>query len=318
MWTDVFSEALLDLARRDRRIVAITAAMPDGTGLVPLRRHLPQQYVDVGINESHAVALAAGLAKAGLRPVVAVYSTFLQRAFDQIFQEVAIQNLPVIFCMDRAGLVGADGPTHQGLLDIAFLRPLPGMVLMSPADGAELRSAMDLALTLDAPCAIRYPREEVPDAPPDASGGPFVLARACRLRPGADGTFLALGAMVEHALHAAQTLSDRDHAEVAVYSARFAKPLDEDLIAGLIQAGKPLLTVEDHAVACGFGSAVLELAAARSLAADGIRLLGVPDRLVAHASRSEQLAQVGLDADGLARAMLRSLRPRRVSEHARP
>jgi len=315
-WTEAFSRAILQRARQDERIVGITAAMPDGTGLVSLRDQLPDRYIDVGMNESHAVAMAAGLAKAGLRPVVAIYSTFLQRAFDQAFEEVSLQGLPVIFCMDRAGLVGADGAVHHGFLDIAYLRGLPGMVLMAPADEAELRSALDLALSLESPCGIRYPRDEVPEPLPGTRSRPFALGRAWRLRAGEEGTFLALGATAEHALRAAEALAREQDAEVAVYSARFAKPLDEPLITDLIAGGKPLLIVEDHSIACGFGSAVMEMAAAKSLDASNVKLLGLPDRFIPHGKRSEQLAQVGLDAEGLARAMVRSLESRRVAEHA--
>ncbi len=301
----MFSRTLLDRAKNDKKIVAITAAMPDGTGLAAFRDAMGDRYIDVGINESHAVAMAAGLAKAGLKPVVAIYSTFLQRAFDQIFEEVALQSLPVIFCIDRAGLVGTDGASHHGLLDIACLRPLPGMVLMSPADEAELVSSMDLALSLDRPSAIRYPRDIVPESP--SQHAPFVLGQACRVREGNDGTFLALGAMVEYAVQAAETLAEKDGVETAVISARFAKPLDEELIAGLIATGKPVLTAEEHSVACGFGSAVMELASKNSLDASGVKLLGVPDRFIAHAGREQQLAEIGLDAAGLAETMRCSL-----------
>ena len=316
-WTKAFSDAVIALARRDERVVAVTAAMPDGTGLAALRDALPERYIDVGINESHAVAMAAGLAKAGLRPVVAIYSTFLQRAFDQVFEEVALQKLPVIFCIDRAGLVGSDGAVHHGFLDIAYLRGLPGTVLMAPADEGELKSAMELALSLGSPCAIRYPRDELPPPLPTADRTPYELGRACMVRPGDNGSFLALGATAEHALLAGQELSRRHNVETAVFSARFAKPLDERLIARLIAAGKPLLTVEDHAAAGGFGSAVMELAAARSLDASNVKVLGLPDRFIAHAGRAEQLAEVGLDAPGLARAMIRCLQYQPVSVHAR-
>ncbi len=316
-WTQAFSAAAIDLARRDERVVAVTAAMPDGTGLADFRDALPQRYFDVGISESHAVAMAAGLAKAGLRPIVAIYSTFLQRAFDQVFEELALQKLPVILCVDRAGLVGSDGAVHQGFLDIAYLRGLPGMVLMAPADEAELRSAMDLGLSLEGPCAIRYPRDEVPPPIPEAAQRPFRLGEACLVRPGVDGTFLALGAMTEKALLAAQQLSEQHDVEAAVYSARFAKPLDERLIARLIAQGKPLLTVEDHASACGFGSAVMELAAAKSLEAANVKLLGLPDRFIPHAKRAEQLAEVGLDPASLAEAMIRCVERQAVPGEAR-
>ncbi len=203
-------------------------------------------------------------------------------------------------------------------MDIAYLRPLPGMALMSPADENELTSALALALSLDRPCAIRYPRDEVPMPLPGTNEAPFQLGRAQLLRPGEDGTFLALGAMVEHALSAAEGLADRQGMELAVYSARFAKPLDEALIAELTAAGRPLLTVEDHAAAGGFGSAVMELAAATSLDVSNVRLLALPDRFIAHAPRAVQLAQAGLDAKALAAAMVASLSGRTAPQPARP
>ncbi len=303
MWTDVFSKTLIDRAKQDEKIVAITAAMPDGTGLAKFRDAIGDRYIDVGINESHAVAMAAGLAKAGMKPVVAIYSTFLQRAFDQIFEQVALQRLPVIFCIDRAGLVGTDGPTHHGLLDIACFRPFPGMVVMTPGDEAELVMAIDLALSMGRPCAIRYPRDIIPE-PTDASQRtPFVPGKACVVREGTDGTFLAAGAMVEYALQAAEILAEKDGINAAVVSARFVKPLDEELIAELIATGKPVLTVEDHSIACGFGSAVMELAAKKSLDTSGVKLLGIGDHFVPHAGRAQQLAEAGLDATGLAETM---------------
>ncbi|MDY6914276.1 MAG: 1-deoxy-D-xylulose-5-phosphate synthase [Planctomycetota bacterium] len=297
-WTEVFADVLVDLASRNEKIVAITAAMPDGTGLVKLRQAYPDRVIDVGINESHAVAMAAGLAKAGHRPVVAVYSTFMQRAFDQAFEELALQKLPVLLCLDRAGLVGSDGAVHHGFMDIAYLRPLPGMLLMAPADAAELRAAMEFALSQGSPAAIRYPRDEVPEELPGRCL-PFELGKARIIREGCDATLLCYGSMVEPALAAAETLRRERTIDVGVVNARFAKPLDTVLITRLISAGKPLLICEDHAVAGGFGSAVLELAAARGLSVAHVRLLGLPDRFIAHASRTEQLAEVGLDAAGI-------------------
>ncbi len=315
-WTKVFGDALLERARADERIIALTAAMPDGTGLAPFRDELPDRYIDVGINESCAVAMAAGMAKAGLKPIVAIYSTFCQRAFDQIFEEVSLQNLPVILCLDRAGLVGSDGSVHHGTMDLACLRPLPGMVLMAPADAGELSAALDLALSLDRPCAIRYPRDEAPQSLAGPAG-PFELGKARLLQEGADGAFLALGAMAEHALDAAAILDKSSDLKPAVYSARFAKPLDEALIVELITSGKPLLTVEDHAAAGGFGSAVMELAAAKGLDARNVRVLGLPDRYIAHAGRAEQLAEAHLDAEALAAAMTRAVTARHSSTVAR-
>ena len=299
-WTSAFAAALTAAAAKNDRLTAITAAMPDGTGLAMFRQQYPDRYVDVGISESHAVGLAAGMAKAGLRPVVAIYSTFLQRSFDQAFQEVALQHLPVVFCMDRAGLVGSDGPVHHGAMDIAFLRPLPGMTLMAPADAAELAAALDCALGLEGPSAIRYPRDQVPE-PLAGPCPPFEPGRARVVRPGADGVFLCYGSPVEQALLAAEKLAG-EALHLGVVSARFAKPLDAALIGRLLNGGRAVVIAEDHARAGGFGSAVLELAAERGWPTAGVALACLPDRFIPHATRAEQLAQVGLDADGLAAA----------------
>ena len=292
-WTKAFAAALTELAAEDERIVAITAAMPDGTGLAEFREHFPGRCIDVGISESHAVAAAAGMAKAGLRPVVAIYSTFMQRAFDQIFHDVAMQDLPILLCMDRAGLVGSDGVSHHGLMDIAYLRAIPGVVLMAPADTAEMKAALSCALGLERPVAIRYPRDETPDDLPGECP-PFELGIARVIVEGDDATLLCYGAMVEPAMAAAAACQS-EGLGVGVVNARFAKPLDAVLLPRLIASGRPILTLEDHVVAGGFGSAVMELAAARGLHVGNIRLLGLPDRFVAHATRAEQLVEVGLD-----------------------
>ena len=297
-WTQAFSDALVEAARKNAKVVAITAAMPDGTGLTAFRQEFPTRYIDVGISESHALAMAGGLAKAGLRPVVAIYSTFMQRAMDQVFQELAFQKLPVLLCMDRAGLVGSDGAVHQGFMDIAFLRPLPGVVLMAPADAAELRGAIELGLALEGPAAIRYPRDQVSEDLPGPCP-PFELGRARVVRQGDDAAMLCYGTMVEPAMAAAEALKDREGLEVKVVSARFAKPLDVTVVSRLIASGKPVLVCEDHSAIGGFGSAVMELAAARGLNASNVRLLGLPDRFIAHATRQEQLVEAGLDADNL-------------------
>ena len=309
-WTKVFGEVLADLGGEDSRIVALTAAMPDGTGLVKFREAFPQRYIDVGISESHAVAMAAGLAKAGQRPIVAIYSTFMQRAFDQVFQEACLQRLPVLLCMDRSGLVGSDGAVHHGFSDIAFLRALPGITLMAPADAAELKAAMQFALSQDSPAAIRYPRDEV-SLELEGPCPPFELGRARIISSGqegdttlaglarADATLLCYGALVESAMAAAQMLR-KDGLAVAVINARFAKPLDAPLISRLLASGKPMLCVEDHSVVGGFGSAVIELACSRGLSAANVRLAGIPDRFISYASRQQQLTECGLDETSLA------------------
>ena len=307
-WTSVFADALVEAGKADPKVVAITAAMPDGTGLDRFRKAFPERYIDVGINESHAVAMAAGLAKTGLKPVVAVYSTFMQRAIDQVFEEVAIQNLPVCICMDRAGLVGSDGAVHHGFADVAFMRLLPGMILMAPGDAAELREALRFALSCGKPTAIRYPRDEVPQDLPGACP-PFQMGVSRAIRPGEDGAFLCYGVTVEQAMSAAQLLSRQEGLDIAVVSARFAKPLDAATICRLISAGKPLIICEDHSACGGFGSGVLELAASRGLDASNVRLKGLPDRFISHASRQEQLTEAGLDPSDLVSAM-KELAPR--------
>ncbi len=306
-WTQTFSDAMVEIGALNDKVVAITAAMPDGTGLVAFREKFPDRCIDVGISESHAVAMAAGLAKTGLRPVIAIYSTFMQRAFDQVFQEVALQNLPVIFCMDRAGLVGSDGAVHHGFMDIAALRPLPGMVLMAPADAAEMKAAMKFALSQNSPTAIRYPRDEVPEDLPGECP-PFELGKARIVRKGDDATILCYGTMTEPALAAATLLQNDHDISTGVINARFAKPLDVTLISRIISSGKPVVIVEDHAVAGGFGSAVMEMAAARGLNTSNILLMGIPDRFISHASRLEQLIEVGLDAAHIAGAVRDTVR----------
>lgn len=304
-WTKAFAEALISRAREDRRIFALTAAMPDGTGLSEYAPVFPDRYLDCGIAESCTVDIAAGLARAGLRPVVAIYSTFLQRAFDQVFQEVVLQGLPVVFCIDRAGLVGGDGAVHHGFLDITYLRGFPGMVLMAPADEPELQSALALALSLDQPCAIRYPRDNVPA--PLGEAPPFVPGRCRVMRRGTDAWVLAYGSTVPYALDAAELLAS-EGIDVQVVNARFARPIDADMVVEAVGSGRPVITVEDHSVAGGFGSAVLEAAQEHGLSAARVVRLGIPaDRFIAHGPRAAQLAEAGIDAAGIAAAVRRSL-----------
>ncbi len=305
-FTRAFSEALVSIAETNPRLYALTAAMPDGTGLAEFERRFPNRCLDCGIAESGAVAIAGGLAKAGLRPVVAIYSTFLQRSYDQIAQEVSLQQLPVVFCLDRAGLVGSDGAVHHGAYDIGYLRSLPNMVLMAPADEPEMLEALKLSVSLEQATAIRYPRDVVPE-PLTESSPPFVLGRSRRLRDGSDATFLAYGSTVSYALEAAAELAESD-IQVGVINARFAKPLDRQMLAQVLGAGRPVLTVEDHLVEGGFGSAVLETAQAMNLPTTNLVRLGLPaDRFIAHGSRAEQLTEVGLDVPGLVAAVRRAL-----------
>ena len=300
-WTQAFVENLMELAEQDRRIFALTAGMPDGTGLAEFAQRFPDRCLDVGIAESCAVDMAAGMARAGLRPVVAIYSTFLQRAFDQVFQEVSLQRLPVMFCLDRAGLVGGDGAVHHGFYDIGYLRGLPGMVLMAPMDEAELAEALRLGIALEQPTALRYPRAKVPAPVSDCP--PFAPGKARRLREGDAATILAYGVSAYEALLAAEQLAD-EGIEVAVVNARFAKPIDLEMVTTACEASGPIITVEEHCVAGGFGSCVLEAAAELGLAARSITLLGMPrDKFIEHGSRAAQLAQCGLDAKGIAQTV---------------
>jgi 1-deoxy-D-xylulose-5-phosphate synthase len=302
-YTDAFGESLTSLAQQDERIVAITSAMCDGTGLVEFRQKFPDRFYDVGIAESAAVDIAAGLAKNGMRPVVCIYSTFLQRGFDQIFQEVSLQNLPVIFCVDRAGMVGCDGATHHGLMDIGYLRILPNMILTAPADAVEMKQALQFALGQNQPVVIRYPKDHVPldESLRAASEKPFELGKSVIVRRGRKPSLaiVCYGSLLTEALKAAEMLSSEKIA-VEVINARFAAPLDERLIS-LLSTGKSLITVEDHYLSCGFGSAVLELAAARGCDTGRIRVLGAPRCFIGHDSRAAQLIQAGINADEIAR-----------------
>ncbi len=298
-YTQAFSDALMSLAESNDRLYAITAAMPDGTGLSAFSRRFPNRFLDCGIAESGAVAVAAGMAKAGLRPIVAIYSTFLQRAYDQVVQEVSLQQLPVVFCLDRAGLVGGDGAVHHGAYDIAYLRSLPNMVLMAPADESEMSEALKLATSLEQATVIRYPRDVVP-TPLSETAPPFVLGRARRLREGDDATLIAYGATVVTCMEVASQLSE-EGLQVGVINARFAKPIDRQMLSSVLTQDHPVLTVEDHMIEGGFGSAVLEAAQDMQLPTEHITRLGLPsDRFIEHGSRREQLAMVGLDAAGIA------------------
>ncbi len=317
-WTSAFADAAIELMREDERVVALTAAMPDGTGVAKVREVFPERCFDCGIAESCTVDIAAGMAKAGLRPIACIYSTFLQRAFDQVFQEVVLQKLPVIFCLDRAGFVGGDGAVHHGYLDIAYLRIFQNMVVMAPADENELRQALRCAVRLDVPCAIRYPRDMVPE--PFGEAPPFEPGRSRLMREGPDATILAYGTEVQYALEAAETLAHED-IFVSVVNARFARPLDPDMLTTAISRGRPVITVEDHSLAGGFGSAVLEEANRLGLPTGQIIRLGMdPDRFYAHGSRAGQLAQAGIDAAGIAATVRRAVlagKPQRVVRAAR-
>ena len=288
-WSDAFGAIASELGKEDPRVVAVTAAMADGTGLRHFRDRHPDRFFDVGIAEAHAVTFAAGLATEGLRPICAIYSTFLQRAYDQVIHDVGIQRLPVIFCMDRAGLVGEDGATHQGLYDMAYLRAVPGYVVAAPRDEQELEGMLRLALTLDGPFAVRYPRGNCPGV--ERRPRPIRLGEGEWLRAGSHGALLAVGTMVATALDAAQSL-DAQGTSLAVADARFIKPLDRELVRRA--AEYPLVaTLEEGTEAGGFADAVLDELARVGFRGRFVRF-AVPDRYIEHMSRQEQLEECGL------------------------
>ncbi len=295
-YTDTASASIADSMRRDERVTVLTAAMCQGNKLEKVREEFPARFFDVGICESHAVAFAAGQAKVGCRPIVDIYSTFLQRSFDQIFQEVCLQNLPVVFMLDRAGLTGPDGPTHHGAFDLGYLRLFPNLAVLAPGDEHDLPAMLDWALAWNGPVAIRYPKAVVERHPGPRT--PIEWGKAEVLAEGHDGLILACGTMLGAALEAAARLRE-EGLEVGVVNARFVKPLDPR-IAEWIDAAPWVVTVEENALQTGFGSAVLEAVNDAGLQPPPLRRLGLPDRFVEHGERNELLADLGLDAVGIA------------------
>lgn len=295
-YTDVVSEAIHKAMERDRRVCVLTAAMCAGNKLGDVRDTFPDRFFDTGICEAHTVAFAAGMAKAGLRPIVDIYSTFLQRAFDHIFQEVALQNLPVTFCLDRAGLAGPDGPTHHGAFDNTYMRAFPNIVLMAPGDEADVAPMLDLALASKGPASIRYPKANAELVKRKAN--PVTLGQADVYSWGEDGTFVAFGTLFARCVQAAERLA-KDGLDVGVVNARFLRPLDVPTLTKVISESPFVITVEESTLNGGFGSAVLEMANAARLRTDHIRRLGLPDQFIEHGSRDELLADLGLDVAGL-------------------
>ena len=306
-YTDAVSEALFVAMQHNPKVTVLTAAMCEGNKLQKIRDTFPSRFFDVGICESHAVAFAAGMAKAGARPVVNIYSTFLQRSFDQIFQEVALQNLPVVFTLDRAGLVGADGPTHHGAYDLAYMRIFPNMVVMAPGDEKDVAPMINFALANDAPVSIRYPKANLEQI--DRKVQPIEMGQAEVLEWETDGMFLACGTLVASCLRAAERLRRQYGLRIGVVNARFVKPLDKPTVLKAIEECGFVLTVEEGCLMGGFGSAVLDVANDAGLSTGHVRRLGLPDRFVLHAERDEQLAEVGLDAAGITQAALDLARP---------
>jgi 1-deoxy-D-xylulose-5-phosphate synthase len=303
-YAKVFGTTLTKIAEDNPKVVGITAAMATGTGLDILGKKLPQQYIDVGIAEQHAVTLAAGLAAEGIRPVAAIYSTFLQRAFDQIIHDVCIQKLPVFFCLDRAGIVGADGPTHQGMYDIAYLRCIPNMVVMAPKDEAELQRMLVTGIQYtDGPIAMRYPRGNGVGAPLMEEGWePLPIGKAEMLRQGDDLLILGYGAMVSPALQTAEILSEHG-VSATVINARFAKPVDEELILPLAERIGKVVTMEEGCIMGGFGSGVAEALLDAQIPASVLRL-GIPDVLVDHATPDQSKITLGLTPSQMADTIL--------------
>ena len=296
-YSEAFGRALLEIGRADQKVLAITAAMLEGTGLTEFSEALPEQFYDVGIAEQHAVNFAAGLALGGFKPVCAIYSTFLQRAYDQVFHDVCLQDLPVIFALDRAGIVPDDGPTHQGLNDIAYLRHMPNIVLMAPRDGREMRRMLKSAFTYKHPAAIRFPKAVVPDVAGEPDPSPIPLGRAELLKDG-DDLILAYGSMVYPALEAARAL-ESEGLKLAVADARFAKPLDEEFILRHARNGRAVITVEEAILAGGFGSAVRELLDAHVRFDIRFLAIGLPDELYPVGKTDQIRRQFGLDVEGL-------------------
>ncbi len=303
-YSKVFGDTLTKIAENDRRVIGITAAMATGTGLDILQKKLPDQYIDVGIAEQHAVTLAAGLACEGMRPVATIYSTFLQRAFDQIVHDVCIQNLPVFFCLDRAGIVGADGPTHQGMYDIAYLRCIPNMVLMAPKDEAELQRMIVTGIEHTGPIAMRYPRGNGYGAPLMEEGWETLpIGKGEILRNGDDVLLVGYGSMVYPSMQVAEILSEHG-IQATVINARFAKPLDTELILPLAQKIGRVVTLEEGCLMGGFGSAIAESLLDAEIAVPLTRI-GIPDILVDHATPDESKAALGLTPPQMAERILK-------------
>jgi len=307
-YTNIFGKTMVQLAAQDKKLVAITAAMSIGTGLTEFGKRYPERFFDVGIAEQHAVTFAAGLACQGYRPVAAIYSTFLQRAFDQIVHDVALQKLPVVFAIDRGGVVGEDGPTHHGVLDLSMLRQIPNMVVMAPKDEDELRHMLKTAIRYDkGPVGLRYPRGSGVGVPLSSPLHLIEMGSWEILRQGSHAAILAVGSMVYPALKAAHKLS-KQLVETSVINCRFIKPLDEKILRDVAARYEHLLTVEENVLAGGFGAAVLEFLQSEGLEGISLRRLGLPDRFIDHGDRQVLLSHLRLDEEGISSCVLEELR----------
>ncbi|MGZ8424676.1 MAG: 1-deoxy-D-xylulose-5-phosphate synthase [Candidatus Binatia bacterium] len=306
-YTEIFGQALARLAKENPKIVGITAAMGSGTGIDKLQRELPERTYDVGIAEQHAVTFAAGMATEGYVPVVAIYSTFLQRGYDEILHDVCLQNLHVVLALDRGGLVGADGPTHHGVFDFAYMRSIPNLVIMAPKDENELQHMLKTAIDHSGPISLRYPRGEGWNVALDERMHSLKIGKAELLRDGTDLVIAAIGTTAIPALRAAQDLAPLG-INAAVVNARFVKPLDEHLFRDLLTKVPRLITVEDHALSGGFGSALVEFLADDGIAGVDVKRLGVPDRFIPHGTQDELKKICGFDKDAIAQAALQMMR----------
>lgn len=301
-YTGVFGDTLLQLAKQDERIVAITAAMPEGTGLKKFAVQYPKRFFDVGIAEQNAVTMAAGMATKGMKPIVALYSTFAQRAYDQILHDICLQKLPVIFALDRAGIVGEDGPTHHGLFDYSYLRHIPNLAIMAPKDEDELRHMLSTAVKMNGPVAIRYPRGSGLGVSIDKPLQQLTIGEAEELKSGADVVFLAAGSMVEPCIVAREMLAAKG-IQAGVVNARFIKPLDEQMLRKLSRDARIIITVEENILAGGFGSAVLEYINTQNFNGVKVLRLGFPDQFIEQGTRTQLLEKYGLHAEGIASAV---------------
>lgn len=301
-YTEIFGTTIVDLAWENETIIAITAAMTDGTGLWEFAKTFPERFFDVGIAEEHAVTMAAGLAKKGLRPVVVLYSTFMQRAYDQIVHDVCMQNLPVVFMVDRAGLVGPDGPTHHGAFDFSFLRHIPNLTIMAPGDDYEFRQMINTAFQMKGPVAVRYPKRTALKMREFITYEPIPIGKGEILLQGQNTAIIAVGAMVIPALQAASRLQ-KSGLNVTVVNGRFIKPLDEELLLNIARTHQQIVTVEENSMAGGFGSAVLEFLTQQGIKGNDFKILGIPDEFITHGSTEVLLKKCGLDVDGICRAV---------------
>ncbi|TWT58040.1 1-deoxy-D-xylulose-5-phosphate synthase [Thalassoglobus neptunius] len=298
-YTDVVSDSIHTAMSEDEKVCVLTAAMCQGNKLDQIRADFPDRFFDTGICEGHAVAFAGGMAKSGMRPVVDIYSTFLQRSFDHIFQEVALQNLPVTFCLDRAGLCGPDGPTHHGLFDVSYMRVFPNITIMAPGDTQDVAPMLNFCLTHDGPASIRYPKTKAETVERDFAEIEYGKSEV--IRWGEDGMFVAFGAQLSTCVAAAERLA-KDGVDIGVINARFLRPLDTETIFRALQETGFVITVEENTLCGGFGSAVLEAANDAGIRTDNIRRLGIPDHFIEHGERGELLADLGLDVAGLMKA----------------